>query len=177
MPDQKGNLYLFEAIELRNEYDRHIKLIENLTGVSESKRGRLFHNSDDEGKEPSAEFNQKELEERLKKLQTKRIKLNQAIQMANFSAQIDYGGEKISLTEALEVRKSLLADHEAISQRVQDSAYKRVIHKEERDIVHEPKHSFQKTYEDFQNNLKTLRDVINQIHLVNHKTTVSFKDE
>ena len=63
MPDQKGNLYLFEAIELRNEYDRHIKLIENLIGESETKRGRLFHNSDDEGKEPAAEFNQKELEE------------------------------------------------------------------------------------------------------------------
>jgi len=66
---------------------------------------------------------------------------------------------------------------DAMHQRVQDSAYKRVIHKEERDIVHEPKHSFQKMYEDFQNNLRTLRDVINQIHLVNHKTTVSFKDE
>lgn len=177
MPDQKGNLYLFEAIELRNEYDRHIKLIENLIGESETKRGRLFHNSDDEGKEPAAEFNQNELEERLKKLQTKRIKLNQAVQMANFSAQIDYNGEKISITEALEVRKSFFTSHEAISQRVLDSAYKRVIHKEERDIVHEPKHSFRKMYEDFQNNLRTLRAVINQIHLVNHKTTVSFKDE
>ena len=116
MPDQKGNLYLFEAIVLRNEYDRHIKLIENLIGESETKRGRLFHNSDDEGKEPSAEFNQNELEEKLMILQTKRIKLNQAIQMANFSTQIDYNGEKISLAEALEVRKGLLADYEAISQ-------------------------------------------------------------
>ncbi len=177
MPDKKGNLHLFEAIELRNEYDRHIKLMESLIGESPTKRDRLFHSSDGEEKEPSAEFDQKELEERLKKLQTKRIKLNQAIQMANFKAQIDYEGEKISLAEALEVRKNLLADNEAVSQRVLDSAYKRVIHKEERDIVHEPKHSFQKTYEEFQNNLRKLRLVVDQIHIVNHETTVNFKDE
>jgi len=29
MPDDKGNLYLFEAIELRNEYDRNIKLLKS----------------------------------------------------------------------------------------------------------------------------------------------------
>jgi len=177
MPDKKGNLYLFEAVELRNDYDRHIKLIEDLVEESPAKRERFFHSSDGEGKEPSGEFDRKELEERLKRLKTKRIKLNQAIQMANFEAQIDYDGEKISLAEALEVRKNLLADHEAISQRVVDSAYKRVIHKEERDIVHEPKHSFQRTYEDFQNNLKKIRHVVNQIHSINHEVIVKFRDE
>lgn len=30
MQDKKGNLYLYEAIELRSEYDRHIKLTENI---------------------------------------------------------------------------------------------------------------------------------------------------
>ena len=28
MPDKKGNLYLYEAIELRNEFDRHVELLE-----------------------------------------------------------------------------------------------------------------------------------------------------
>ena len=177
MPNQKGNLYLFEAIELRNEYDRHIKLLENLLGDDQAKGDRFFQKGNEEEKEAAADFNQKELEEKLKKLQTKRVKLNQEIQMANFKVQIDYNGEKISIAEALEIRKNLLADNEAISQRALGSAYKRIIHKEERDIVHEPKHSFKKTYEDFQNNLKKLRHVITQIHVVNHENIVNFKDE
>ena len=179
MSDKNGNLYLFEAIELRNEYDRHIKLLEDLMGESRSKRDRLFSNSnsDEEQTEPAADFDQKGLEEKLKKLQTKRVKLNQAIQMANFKAQIDYNGENVSIAEALEIRKNLLADNEAISQRALSAAYKRIIHKEERDIVHEPRHFFQKTYEDFQDNLKKLRHMVNQIHIVNHKATVVFKDE
>lgn len=180
MPDNKGNLYLFEAVELRNEYDRHIKLIENLLGLEESQSKEMRFYRDTTGveeKEPAAGFNPKELEEKLKKLQTKRIKLNQAIQMANFETEIDYNGEKISIAEALEIRKNLLADIKAIAQRITDSAYKRIIHKEERDIVHEPKHSFPKTYEDFQNNLTKLRQIINQTHMVNHQSTVNFKDE
>lgn len=180
MPDSKGNLYLFEAVELRNEYDRHIKLTEELLGLgaAESKEMRFFRDpAGAEEKEPAQGFDPKDLEEKLKKLQTRRIKLNQAIQMANFETEMDCNGEKISIAEALEIRKNLLADNKAIAQRVCDSAYKRIIHKEERDIVHEPKHSFSKVYEDFQNNLRQLRQLINQVHVVNHQCTVKFRDE
>ena len=178
MPDERGNLYLFEAVELRNEYDRHIKLLQGLTEESDSKRDSFsFSKRDNEDREPTADFEQKELEEKLKKLQTKRVKLNQEIQIANFKAQIDYNGEKISIAESLEVRKNLIADREAISQRVLNSAYKRVIHKEKRDIVHKPKRPFKKGYEEFQDSLKKLRQVVNQIHIVNHTAVVNFKDE
>ena len=166
MPDEKGNVYVFEAIELRNEYDRHIKLLEQLVAGEQTKREGLFHRSDEEKREPTSEFEQHVIEERLKKLQTKRVKLNQAIQVANFQYQIEYQGEQISLAEALELRKNLLADLNAKSQRVQDSAYKRIIHKEERDIVHEPRHSFHQSYEDFQNTLRRLRHLVTQIHRV-----------
>jgi hypothetical protein len=177
MPDKKGNLYLFEAVELRNEYDRHIKLLQGVTKESDSKRDRFFSETEDEDREPVADFEQKKLEERLKKLQTKRVKLNQEIQIANFKAQIDYNGEKISIAESLEVRKNLIADREAMSQRVFNSVYKRVIHKEERDIVRKPKCPFKKAYEEFQDSLKKLRHVVNQIHTVNHTAIVNFKDE
>ena len=30
MPDKKNNLFIYEAIELRQEYDKHIKVLENL---------------------------------------------------------------------------------------------------------------------------------------------------
>lgn len=165
MPDNKGNLYLFEAVELRNEYDRHIKLIERLLGF------------DDEESEPVDGFNPKELEDRLKKLKSKRIKLNQAIQLSNYETEIEYDGEKISIAEALEIRKSLIDDNKILAQRVTDSAYKRVIHKEERDIILEPKYSFVKTYDDFQNTLKRLRQLITHIHIANHQNIVKFKDE
>jgi len=32
MPDKNGNLYLYEAIELRSEYDRHVELLGGLLG-------------------------------------------------------------------------------------------------------------------------------------------------
>ena len=115
--------------------------------------------------------------EKLKKIQTKRVKLNQAIQVANFECHIDYNGEKISLAEALEIRKNLLSDLEAMRQRVYNLAFKTIIHKEERDIVHEPKQSFKKSYEEFQNSLNKLRQLINQIHVANHEHVVSFKEE
>jgi hypothetical protein len=177
MPDQKGNLYLFEAIELRNEYDRHIKLLEELAESETSKRDRLFREDREEKKEPVAEFDVKALAEKLKKIQTKRVKLNQTIQVANFECQIEFSGEKISLAEALEVRKNLLSDLEAMRKRVYNSAFKTIIHKEERDIVHEPKQSFKKSYDEFQSSLTRLRQLINQIHVANHENVVKFKDE
>ncbi|MCK4311167.1 MAG: hypothetical protein KAW88_00350 [Candidatus Cloacimonetes bacterium] len=177
MPDKKENLYLFEAIELRNEYDRHIKLLEKLIKGDLNKSDRFFHNRDEEEKEPVSDFNQKELEEKLKKIQTKRVKLNQAIQVANFKYQIDYEGEKISIAEALEIRKNLLTDIEEISERVINSAYKRIIHKEERDIVHEPKFPFKQIYENYQNKIRKIKDIVTRIHIVNHRSVVNFREE
>ena len=177
MPNDKGNLYLFEAIELRNEYDRHIKLLEKLIEGDQTKSDRFFSNKDEEEREPASDFNQKELEEELKKLKVKRVKLNQAMQSANFKYQIDYDGEKISIAEALEIRKNLLTDIEAISQRVTSSAYKRILHKEKRDIVHEPKHSFKQVYDSYCSNLRIIRTVITQIHIINLGSIIDFKEE
>lgn len=176
MPDKKGNLYLYEAIELRSEYDRHAEVLGGLLlGESSKKRG-LFH-EDDENKDPAADFNQKEIEIILKKLQTKRVKLNQAIQKTNFDTQVEYDGSPISITEALEVRKNLLEDLKAIAARVEKSSYRRVIHKEGRDIVQEPRHKFTDTYKEYQDSLRNLRHLVTQVHAANHSATVVYKDE
>ncbi len=177
MPDEKGNLYLFEAIELRKEYDRRIKLLEQLLGGEQGKQDRLFHRSDEEKRQPSADLDLSKLEETLKNIQTKRVKLNQAIQVVNFQGKVDCEGEMIPIAEALELRKNLLSDLEAISQRVLDSAYTRIIHKEERDIIHEPRHGFKQSYEEFQIRLKKLRNLMVKIHAANHAYCVNFKDE
>lgn len=175
MPDKKGNLYLYEAIELRNEYDRHVELLEGLLGESSKKRG--FFNDDNEDKDPADDFDQKEIEDRLKKLQTKRVKLNQEIQKTNFGTQIEYEGKKTSIAEALEVRKNLLGDIKAVAARAEKSSYRRVIHKEGRDIVQEPRHKFTETYREYQDSLQHLRSLVNQVHAANHLATVNYKDE
>ena len=176
MADIKGNLFLFEAVLLRDEYERHIKLLEKL--ADEDKNNNFFRERNEDTKKEAAQgFNQKELEEKLEKLKTRKLKINQAIQAANFKYQIDNEGEKITISEALEIRKNLLEEIEITSQRVIESAYKKIIHKEERDIVHEPKHSFIKSYNAFQDNLKKLRDIIIQIHNINSKSAVNFREE
>lgn len=176
MPDKKGNLYLYEAIELRSEYDRHVELLGGLLLGESSKKRSLFHD-DDENKDPAADFNQKEIESILKKLQTKRVKLNQAVQKTNFDTQVEYEGLGISIAEALEVRKNLLDDIKAIAARVEKSSYRRVIHKEGRDIVQEPRHKFTETYKEYQDRLRHLRHLVIQVHAANHSATVNYKDE
>lgn len=175
MADEKGNLYLYEAIELRNEYDRHIGLLQGLMGEPSKRRG-LFKD-DDEDKEPATDFDPKETEDKLKKLQTKRVKLNQKIQETNFEVRIDCEGENISIAEALILRKNLLSDLNAVVARVEKSSYRRVIHKEERDIYQEPRYKFDESYKEYQKCLEQLRRLVNQIHAVNHTAIVKFKDE
>lgn len=176
MPDEHGNLYLFEAIELRNSYDRHIKLLEQVFADRQAKTGGLFRN-DEEEREPSEGVDLKEIERSLKKLQTKRVKLNQAIQIANFQHHIAVQGDEVTLAEALELRKNMLADLAAMAQRVDNSAYKRIIHKEERDIVHEPRHTFQHSYDEYLKLLSAFRSLVTDIHRANHKVVVNFRDE
>ena len=73
----------------------------------------------------------------MRALEFKRRKLNAAIQRANFEHRIEHGGGDLSLTEALETRKALNGRLGELHTQVVDSAYERVLHKEERDIVEE----------------------------------------
>ena len=52
-----------------------------------------------------------------------------------------------------------------------------MIHKEERDIVQEPRYKFTETYKEYKDTLQQLRCLVNQIHAANHVAAVSFKDE
>lgn len=176
MPDENGKLHLFEAIELRNSYDRHIKLLEQVFADRPAATGGLFRH-DEEEREPSEGVELKNIEARLKKLQTKRVKLNQAIQIANFQHHIAFQGDEVTLSEALELRKNMLADLAAMAQRVENSAYKRIIHKEERDIVHEPRHAFQQSYDEYLKLLSAFRSLVTAIHRANHGVVVNFRDE
>ena len=102
MPDKSGNLYFYEAIELRNEYGSKISLIQQLTEAITVKNVNYYpRNEQAEERAPVDEFNLKEEEKKLKKLITKRLKFNQEIQKANFNVQFDFISEKVSITETL----------------------------------------------------------------------------
>jgi hypothetical protein len=71
----------------------------------------------------------------------------------------------------------LLSEIDALSSRVKKSAYKEIVHKEERDIVHRPTYNFPETYNDYIDKVGELRMLNGAIHRVNHTVIVNFKDE
>jgi uncharacterized protein YdcH (DUF465 family) len=178
MPDQNGHLYLFEALELRDDYDRRVRLLEKLLAAPErdSQRGFGFVREVEELR-PAQGFEPERAEAELKKIKTRRLKLNQEIQAANFGAKISFDGEQISLSQALEVRKTMRAELEQVAGRVVDAAYARVLHKEERDIVKEPVRLFARTFAEHDELLRSLRRLVTAIQGANHAVTVSFRDE
>jgi len=178
MPDSEGRLYLFEALALREAYDQRITLLEKLLDPEQGRRGALhFGASESEELQPVAEFRPDAIEAELKKLKTRRLKLNQEIQVANFRSEIRFDGEEISLAQALEVRKRLLTERGELFRRVVDAAYSRVLHKEERDVIKEPTRPFARTYDEFHTQLSRLRELLTAIQRANHTVTVAFRDE
>lgn len=177
MAKLKNDLFLFEALELRAQYDRKITLLKSVLGSSESSRDIFSVRSEHDNKEFDDDFDLKKTEEELKSLETRRVKLNQAIQAVNFTETLLFKDSSIPLAEALEVRKGLLNDIEALTARVKKSVYKEIVHKEERDIVHRPRFRFSDTYREYGEKLEDLRTLSGSIHRLNHTVTVAFKDE
>jgi DNA repair exonuclease SbcCD ATPase subunit len=177
MPNDTGKLYLYEALELRSVYDREIRLLGRLLKPEEGGRGAFLAVRDSAERRPAAGFDPDHTEVRLKRLRVKRLKLNEAIQVANFQSQIAFDGESVSLARALELRKALLQDLEELAERVQEAAYVRIIHKEERDIEKLPPRPFEQAYKEFQEALERLRTLVTALHRANHEVPVAFRDE
>jgi len=133
---KKTLLYLYEALELRAEYDGRIKTLKDCLPETRQNRGRSFFSRDDEGmRRPSGDFDLADFRKKLRNLEIKRRKLNSAIQKTNFNYSIDLFGESINLSEALETRKGLNERIGELHSQVVDSAYVKVIYKEGRDTV------------------------------------------
>jgi dsDNA-specific endonuclease/ATPase MutS2 len=131
---EKRKLFIYEALELRSEYDARIKTFKDTLPETRQNRDRLFFTRDDDGRRrPSPDFDMAEVRRQLRKLEVKRRKLNSAIQQANFNSIVDYCGESINLNEALEARKSLNEQIGELHTQVVDSAFEKVIYKEGRD--------------------------------------------
>ncbi len=175
---EKRKLYIYEALELRSEYDARIKTIKDTLPETRQNRDRLFFARDDDGRRrPSSDFDMAEIRRQLRKLEVKRRKLNSAIQQANFNSRVEYRGESINLNEALETRKSLNEQIGELHTQVVTSAYEKVIYKEGRDIVEENELSYTSSVDDLDYVRLAFRELNRKLRKASFDTLVEFEDE
>lgn len=111
------------------------------------------------------------------KLEYKRRKLNSAIQQANFEHHIDFNGETINLSEALEARKSVNEQIGKLHSQVVNSAYQRVIYKEGRDIIEENELSYTDCIRNLEETRLAFRELNRKLKSASFKIQVEFYDE
>jgi len=178
MPTGQNKLYLYEALELRAEYDARIKTFRDCLPEARRNRDRLAMYRGDEGQLRAADdFDAAAVQESLRALEHKRRKLNNAIQRANYAHTVNAGGETLDLSEALELRKGL-SDRigELHTQSVQ-SAYVRVIYKEDRDIVEPNDATFAVSMERLESARRAFRDLNRALRAASFSVVVEFGDE
>lgn len=178
MPDTKSKLFLYEALELRAEYDARIKTLKDCLPETKQNRNRLsFLGDKEEIYRPSADFNIDEVRKQIKKLEFKRRKLNSAIQQANFQHEINFNGDTINLSEALEIRKGLNEEIGELHTQVIKSAYQRVIYKEDRDIVEPSELSYTECVKNLEKARESFRELNRKIRASSFEVVVNFHDE
>jgi hypothetical protein len=175
---EKRKLFIYEALELRSEYDARIKTIKDTLPETRQNRDRLYFARDDDGRRrPSPDFDMAEVRRQLRKLEVKRRKLNSAIQQANFNSRVDYRGESINLNEALETRKSLNEQIGELHTQVVNSAYEKVIYKEGRDIVEENELSYTNSVNDLDYARLAFRELNRKLRKASFETLIEFEDK
>ncbi len=175
---EKRKLFIYEALELRAEYDARIKTLKDTLPETRQNRDRLFYTRDDDGRRrPSPDFDMAEVRRQLRKLEVKRRKLNSAIQQANFNSRVDYRGESINLNEALEIRKSLNEQIGELHTQVVNSAYEKVIYKEGRDIVEENELSYTNSVNDLDYARLAFRELNRKLRKASFETLIEFEDK
>jgi hypothetical protein len=175
---KKRKLYLYEALELRAEFDARIKTLKNCLPETRQNRDKFIFSRDDEGmRRPSADFDLAEARRKLRKLETKRRKLNSAIQKTNFDYHIDFASESINLSEALETRKGLSERIGELHTQLINSAYQKVIYKEGRDIVEESEIPYTECVENLEEARLAFRELNRKLRLASFEATVDFEDE
>lgn len=171
-------LHLYEALELRAEYDARIKSLKECLPESRQNRGKFAFTREEEGtRRPSPSFDVSETRQQLRKLEYKRRKLNSAIQRTNLESRIEVGGDAMTLSEALEARKAINERIGELHTQVVNSAYQRVIYKEGRDIVEES----EVPYADCAGNLEEARLAFRQMNRnlrrASFEALVDYQDE
>lgn len=178
MPDDKKNLYLYEALELRGEFNVRIKNLKSLMSEQQNKSGGWSLRSENrERLEPVADFDSVECRKDIKKLEFKARKLNTAIQTANFTNTIEVSGESMSIAESLDFRKAVNRELAELQDMLKASAYRRIIYKEERNIEETPTLSFADLSAEIEKKRLLFRELNRALRRVSFLMIVNFKDE
>ncbi len=178
MPDAKNDLYLFEALELRAEYDARLKALKALLPEARENRTRFGFRHDDEVRHrPVADFSVDGARDEMAALEVKRRKLNTAIQRVNFDTTVIVDGQELNLAEALELRKAVNERLGELTTRLATSAYERVIYKEGRDIVEAPDVGFDRVRADLEAQRRLFRQLNRSLRAVAYQAVVAFKDD
>lgn len=167
----EGKLPLYEAIELRSEMDVRIKTMEGLRPEREE-RG-LFRERDAEV-QPAADFNLAVVEAEIERLKANRRRLNAVIQQVNHQTAVKVDDSEFTLAEALELRKETNKDIGRLANELNEAAWLRVIHKEERDVVRNPQRPFKTIMDLLEERRILFRQLVTAIHEANHRTIVQF---
>jgi len=177
MKDKTKTLYLYEALELRSEYDARIKTLKDCLPESKQNRDRFSFTRDDGMRRPSPDFDVASARKDLRKIEIKRRKLNSSIQRANFNHFITFNGDSINLSEALETRKALNEQVGEFHNQVVTSSYRKVIYKEGRDIVEENEISYADAVKNLEQARLAFRELNRKLRLASFETLADFQDE
>jgi len=176
--ENKHRIYLYEALELRGEYDARISTIKDCLAKGTSSRGRSSLWDDDRGKRrPSPDFDVTDERRRLRDLEIKRRKLNSAIQKANYETQIDFEGQTVNILEALDVRKALNQQLGELKEQLTSASYQTVIYKEDRDIVEASEVPYAECRDSLDHARVSFRVLNRRLREASFETMVDFQDE
>ncbi len=180
MPDEKNNIYLYEAIELRAEYNSRLETLRSLLPENQGQTGGGLYSrnsANNQKLKPINEFKVDDIRNKIKKLESKNRKLNNAIQKTNFETYINFKEREINLTEALELRKNINEEIKSLSKQLKKSAYKKVIYKEERDIIEKPDLSYERVRKELEEKRIEFRQLNRKLRKISFETSINFKDE
>jgi len=179
MPEEvaRRRLQLFEALELRSEYDARIKTLKECLPEARENRGWLRSLPREENRLASPDFDLAAARAEIAGLEVKRRKINTAIQQANFGHRIDLDGEAVTLSEALEIRKRLNERIGELHAQSVASAWQRVIYKEGRDIVEPPEVSYGDVVRRLDETRVAFRSLNRKLRVASFEVTVDYRDE
>ena len=178
MPTDGNRLYLYEALELRAEYDARIKTLRDCLPETRKNRDRLgMYGNDQHQLRPAADFEVSTTRESIRALEHKRRKLNNAIQRANYAHSVSADGEDLDLSEALEVRKGLSDRIGELHTQCVQSAYVKVVYKEDRDIVESNDATYAESAEQLDAARQAFRRLNRALRAAGFTVVVDFTDE
>jgi len=194
MPDVKNNLYLYEAIELRREFELRKKILNNLLS-KQVENSRVMNDSDrlsrsyftyryrrsekqiDNKLIPIPELDISKIRKNIRKLEFKWGKLNNAIQKINHTLKLEINNESMTLAEALDLRKYTHKRIDQLRNELNRLTFGKIIYKEGRNVEVFPDGSFKETEEELEFNMLLYRELTRKTRKISFETTVQFKDE